>query len=524
MSATLRPTPVLAALLLAAAGGLGAWLAFPPHDLWPLLPVALAMLSASVLTARAAWAPLMGLIWGFALFLPLTSWADIYAGLGPWSALALVEGAYIAGFAMLARTIYQRRGITLTSGILVACLWTGVEALRSNWPWGGLPWGASAFALQDSPLLNLGPWIGTAGLAFVCALLGHLLLAGGMALAGRRLRRSAPGGLWALVVAAVLTAACIVVPMPRSIQPEDPTMRIAGIQGNVPAIDPQDIVMPDEIFSNSLDLTIQAAADARTSDQALDLVVWPEDSTGHDPREDAVRGAALTDAASQAHAPILVGTQTLAPGDLRYNMSLLWEPDGTVSATYAKRHPVPFGEYIPARSFFRALSDKVDLVSVDMAPGTEVGVMDVGEHRVGVLICFEIAYETLVQDVVDAGAQVIVVQTNTALFGESDEAVQQLAEARVLSVVSGRSIVQAATVGESAIVTPDGHVLAHTGHWVPGTVTADVPLYTGTTPAVAAGPWIAIGLSALGLAGWLLAMASPRRHLVPPRTAPKGRR
>ena len=42
---------------------------------------------------------------------------------------------------------------------------------------------------------------------------------------------------------------------------------------------------------------------------------------------------------------------------------------------------------------------------------------------------------------------------------------------------------------------------------------ADVPLRTGTTPAVAAGPWIAIGLSALGVVGLLAALSSPRRAL-----------
>ena len=42
---------------------------------------------------------------------------------------------------------------------------------------------------------------------------------------------------------------------------------------------------------------------------------------------------------------------------------------------------------------------------------------------------------------------------------------------------------------------------------------ADVPLRTGITPAVAAGPWIAVGLSALGVVGLLAAVASDRRAL-----------
>ncbi|MGP9693013.1 apolipoprotein N-acyltransferase [Brachybacterium sp. AOP25-B2-12] len=510
----LPTTPALWSPVLALVGGLLAWLAFPPYDLWYLLPVALAMLGGAVLVRRRIVAALAGLIWGVAFFLPLMAWANTYAGFAPWFALAAFEAMYVVVFALAARTVMRRRGITIGSALIVACLWAGTELLRSHLPWGGLPWGIAAFSLQSSPLLNLGPWIGTVGLGAVVALLGQAVLGGTLAVLGRRpAREGRLRGVWSFSAAVAVVLACLVVPLPLQKVPDGSTMRIAGIQGNVPPIDTQDLVMPEEIFPNSLELTAQAAADARTDGAPLDLVVWPEGSVGWDPREDRPRSAALTAAARDAEAPVLIGTQTDAPHDERYNMSMLWTADGTVSQTSAKRHPVPFGEYIPYRGFFRQLSDKVDLVPVDMAAGTEVGIMDVGGRKVGVLICFEIAYENLVHDVVDDGAEVIVVQTNTALFGESDEAVQQLAEARVLSVVSGRSIVQVATVGESAIVTPDGRVIAHAGHWEPGTVTADVPLYSGITPAVAAGPWIGVGIGALAVAGLVLALVRPASAL-----------
>src|SRR5699024_468927 len=69
------------------------------------------------------------------------------------------------------------------------------------------------------------------------------------------------------------------------------------------------------------------------------------------------------------------------------------------------------------------------------------------------------------------------------------------------------------TVGHSAIYSPEGRQIDFVDHWEQGTMVADVPLRTGTTPAVAAGPWIAIGLSALGVAGLLAALSSPRRAL-----------
>ena len=92
--------------------------------------------------------------------------------------------------------------------------------------------------------------------------------------------------------------------------------------------------------------------------------------------------------------------------------------------------------------------------------GTGTGNLDVGGAAVGDVICFEVAYDGLVSDVVDAGAGMLVVQTNNATFGRTDESAQQLAMSRLRAVEYGRTVVVAATSGISAIVAPDGS-LAH---------------------------------------------------------------
>lgn len=514
------PTPWPVALLCGAAGGGCALLAFPPYDLWMLLPVAIALLCAGLLVRSALLAMLVSLLWGLALFIPLTQWASTYAGSMPWIALGVFEALYIVAFGLLARTVLVRRGLCTSSALVVAALWVGVETLRGSIPWGGLPWGASAFALADSPLLHLGPWIGLAGLAFVVALLGQLLLFGAMALMGRR-RRGFTGfsGVWPFSIAVAAVLATVVVPHPMNRAPVDrPSMTIAAVQGSMSAIDPVSYTMPDDVFDNHLEVTQDVIERAAQEDVQLDLIVWPEDSTGQDPRQDPQLAGQLTDAAQEAGAPLLVGTQVRVGEDERLNQSVLITPEQTTPYAYSKRHPVPFGEYIPLRGVFSQLTDKVDLVSLDMVPGEEPGVMDLGavdqgEGRVGILICFEIAYDSLVHDVVDGGAEVIVVQSNNALFGDSDEAIQQLAQARVMAVMSGRSVVHISTVGDSAIFSPEGRRIDYVGHWEQGALLADVPLRTGITPAVAAGPWIAIGLGAVGAVGVLAALAGDRRAL-----------
>lgn len=514
------PTPWPVALLCGGAGGFCALLAFPPYGMWMLLPVGIALLGAGLLVRSAGLAVLVSLAWGLAFFVPLTYWASTYAGAMPWIALGVFEALYIVLFGLLARTVMVRRGLCISSALIVAALWVGVETLRSTAPWGGLPWGASAFALADSPLLNLGPWIGMAGLSLVTALLGQLLLFGALALLGRR-RRGLIGfsGVWPCAIAVSLVLVTVVVPYPKNRAPVDrPSMTVAAIQGSMDEIDPISFTMPDDVFDNHLAVTRETIEQTTEDGTQLDLIIWPEDSTGWDPRQDPVLAAQLTSAAEDAGAPILIGTQVRVGETERLNQSVLFTPEETTPYQYSKRHPVPFGEYIPMRGLFSQLSDKVDLVSLDMIPGEEVGMMDLaaldqGEGKVGILICFEIAYESLVHDVVDEGAEVIVVQSNNALFGDSHEAIQQLAQAKVMAVMSGRSVVHISTVGHSAIFSPEGRQIDFVDHWEEGALMADVPLRTGITPAVAAGPWISVAIAAVGLLGLLSALVTDRRAL-----------
>ena len=90
--------------------------------------------------------------------------------------------------------------------------------------------------------------------------------------------------------------------------------------------------------------------------------------------------------------------------------------------------------------------------------------LDVGGARVGDLICFEVVYDGLVGDVVDGGAGMIVVQTNNATFGHTDESAQQLAMSRLRAVEYGRTVAGRGHQRDlSAVVAPDGTVVRSVG-------------------------------------------------------------
>jgi apolipoprotein N-acyltransferase len=144
------------------------------------------------------------------------------------------------------------------------------------------------------------------------------------------------------------------------------------------------------------------------------------------------------------------------------------------------------------------------------------------------MICFEVVEDGLVDDTVDAGADLLVVQTNNATFGYSDENVQQLAMSRLRAVEHGRAVVHVSTVGTSALVMPDGTLVDPTALFTPAVVSGQVPLRTSLTVAdrvrqagvPVEGLLVALGL--VGAAGGLLTSRRSRRSARPgPEAAPE---
>jgi apolipoprotein N-acyltransferase len=241
-------------------------------------------------------------------------------------------------------------------------------------------------------------------------------------------------------------------------------------------------------------------------------VVWPENASDIDPLSSPDAAAAISSAADAIGAPILVGAVLRGPGPGQVrNAGLLWRPGTGLDAdqTYIKRHPVPFAEYVPLRSIARRVSAEVDRVRSDFVSGTRPGVMRTGPVVLGDVICFEIAYDEVVRDVVTGGAEVLVVQTNNATFDEA-EARQQLAMVRLRAVEHGRGAVMASTVGVSGFVGADGRVTGATGFNTAEVVVRDMAPAADRTVATRVGLWPEVLL--VGLAVGVLAGAAWQRR------------
>jgi apolipoprotein N-acyltransferase len=161
-----------------------------------------------------------------------------------------------------------------------------------------------------------------------------------------------------------------------------------------------------------------------------------------------------------------------------------------------------------------------------MVGGHGDGLLRGGPVPIGDVICFEVAYDSLVQSSVAAGAQLVVVQTNNATFGHTAETYQQLAMAQLRAVETGRTVIQAATTGKSAVIGPDGSVRDESGALFTSDILVDsVPVRTGTTLAVrlgAAPEWVLGMLAVLGAAAVVAADYRTRRVQSAPAPLPAG--
>ncbi|MDM7853355.1 apolipoprotein N-acyltransferase [Cellulomonas alba] len=485
-----RPPARWWTLMLAGLGGIAARLAFPSPGWWPLALLGVAALFLALRRDSARWNALVGLVWGLTFFLPLITWIVDAVGFVPWLVLGVTEAGYVA--LLGAAWSWARRGEAVWRNVwlqllVFTLLWVAIEELRSAWPFGGFPWGRLAFSQADSPLAAFTRLAGTPLLSAAVVATGVLL-----AIALRAARRLAAGrALLALGGAAAVLVVGLLLPLDTAAQ--SGTLHVGAVQGNVPGEGLDAFGRRAVVLDNHVAGTLALLDTVDRGD--LDLVVWPENGTDIDPQVDAGAAAKIDAAARAVGAPMLVGTVQYPNSGGRYNTAVLWEPGKGVVASYTKQHPAPFAEYIPMRGIARHFSSAVDLVTRDMLPGHRPGYVPLDSPRLGRtvglgdVICFEVAYDSIVRSAVRAGGEVLMVQTNNATFGHSDESTQQLAMSRLRAIEHGRATIQISTVGVSAVIAPNGAVEQQTGLFTADQLVATLPLRDSLTPATRLGPW-----------------------------------
>lgn len=417
-------------------------LAFPPFGPGLLIIPGIALFLIALRTCRRRpqgfW---VGGLYGLLFFGGLMWWLGLLDPLAliliPVQALfPAVYGWWLAG---KSETDSLRWYLSAVGG------WALMEVIRYRFPVGGQEWGAAGYALSDNLYVRLpASVVGTSGLTVIVVLLAAMAALGLIRQWDSRIR-------WAGVVPVLVMVASVPSIM---IQYDAGPFPVAIVQGSTPC--PFEDCPPNErlrTFEQHLALS------ETVEPGAVELVVWPESSTGStnaDPvRNDEIREA-IAEQARRIGAAILVGGDRIVNDEEFINANVFFDDEGEVVDEYRKQHPVPFGEYIPARPLFDWIPT-LDQVPRDMIPGESPVVFDLGVIDLGSVISWEGGFSRYAFQHRRAGANVLAVTTNKASYGpDAPTSDQFIGMTRMRAVELGIPVIHAAVTGKSTIIDYQG--------------------------------------------------------------------
>jgi apolipoprotein N-acyltransferase len=467
-SATLRhalssPGPAIAAAL--ASGALYA-VALPPLGLWWLGWIALAPLCVACTGLSAVRGAGLGLAFGATAAVGTSPWLPAMIGdyfeasataVWPLAVLAWVLGGaiYHAVFGGWLAWASSRGPV---SPFVVGAVWWVLEWARANAllanPWALLGYTQTGWLPAAQVADLFGPYGIGALLAVVSA-----TVAGGVE--PRLLGRSSPRTTAAVGV--VLAFGLGYGVYRTGVQHAgEGTLRVGVVQGAIARAHRYGREHLSANLARHIDLTRQAAR------QGAELVVWPELALDFY----LAREPALQDALGAALASI--GVDVLAGGlgvgeragrEGPTNSVFLVTRDG-VEGRYDKVRLMMFSETRPL-AFLPLGSDR--LVAGD-AP-RPIRYRDVS---FGLAVCSEAMYPEYVRETVRAGAEVLVAPTVDSWFGTPGGARQQLEATAMRAIETRRFVLRPTATGISAVIDPQGRVVAEAPSGEPAVLVAAV--------------------------------------------------
>lgn len=483
--------PALAAVLALLAGG--AWaLAAPPRGWWPLLPAGAGLLAVALARRRIRQRFLLGTLCGAVLYGATLPWLVDFSPPG-YVVMALIETGLLA---LAAAATVRWWALPATLVLL--------EAAQTRFPLGGFPLPGLAYSQPDGPFVLAAP-LGGSLLVVGAAVTAGASLAALFLLPTVRTRAAAAGAAAALAVLPLVGGSA------TRTSPAG-TLDAVVVQGGGPRGTRAVFTDPDEVTARHL-----AVLDGVTG--SPDLVLLPEGVVVVDaPLAATARSRELGRYAAALGTSLVVGVVEGERDGFR-NAAVAYGPDGTTVGRYEKEHRVPFGEYIPARGLLSRLTDATSLVPKDAIVGEGTARLGLPQAPVGVVISYEVFFADRVREAVRAGGQLVLVPTNASSYVGDEVPATELAAARLRAREFGRAVLQAAPTGYSAIVLPDGEVVARTDLGAAAVLREQVPLRTGLTPFARTGD-----LPTVTLAGLVVALAAARQRLLRMRHDAQGER
>ncbi len=370
--------------------------------------------------------------------------------------------------------------------LIAPIIWLLLEIARGKF-FTGFPWLVVGYTQIDSPLSGLLPVIGAYGVSFVVVCLASCLA---FIVKSKILRYKA---IVVLSVIPILISSYLLQKNDYTSKKND-LLKISIVQGSLPF---------EVRWSNSstkliLEHYLRLSKDEWTSD----ILVWPETvfTKPLDLNESEVE--LLKSISQRTDTHLILGVPFIQAFDNKIFNSILSVSDSI--DLYKKRKLVPFGEYFPFRKLLNSFYANLNIPLSDFAPGSlEKNKFIIKENIIGALICYEIAFASIVRSSLPQ-AELLINLSNDSWFGRSVAAFQHLQIVRVRAAELERPIIRATNTGISAIINYKGDVIESSKQFTPQVIDGIVEGRVGLTPYSKIGEFgvvfYALGLVLLSLA------------------------
>ncbi len=473
---------------------------YAPFYVYPLPVVTLAglfYLWSQAATPRAAAAA--GFAFGLGFFLFGVSWVyvslhDFGAMPAPLAAAAtFLFCAFLALLPAAAGYASARPRVSHAAryGLLAPAAWTLAEWTR-GWIFTGFPWLATGYSqVPDSPLAGYAPVLGIYGVTLATAFTAGVVVVLQQRFTEKAERRKArTAAVFSFILHPLsflllaLWAGGYGLKQVEWTEPAGAPFAASLLQGNVE----QDQKWRADRLQSTLTLYETLVKSVNSP-----LIVLPE--TALPLFLEQVPRDYLEALAAQARGnggDVLIGVPERLPGGEHYNSAITF--GAAPSQSYRKSHLVPFGEFIPLRPVLGWIVSALASPLQDFSRGAaDQRPLAIAGQRVAVNICYEDAFgEEIIRQLPEA--TVLVNISNVAWFGQSIAPQQHLQIAQARAMETGRTMLRATNTGVTAVVDPRGAVVAAAPGFTIATVTHLVQGYSGATPYVRWGNYLALAL------------------------------
>ncbi len=459
-------------LSLLFVSGAASALAFPPYGafsvLWLSLPLLILLLDQAKNRAKqtrkglftaffcTGWTFflgffLVGLFWIAEAFLVD---AKSYGWMIPFALIILPGGlALIPSLLLGAASVFWRTGL---SRILLFVLVLGLSSWIRGHILTGFPWNVWGYAFAENlVLMQSFSALGIYGVGILVLLLFSMpAVFFGVA------RKTAATYI---SVCVVIWGGLIAYGADRLQEVQQPVegLRLLIIQPNVPQADKWKPENRQRLLPLYLQQTQEALLQLKGDEETL--IFWPESAfpflLDEEPGALEAIGATLPSGTTLITGGIR--REMSDNGKLFFNSAFVVSDKGALIDIYDKVRLVPFGEYLPARSFLQSIGvERLVPAPSDFHAGREHKRIDLKNSlSFQPLICYEAIFPQTVLSTSNR-PNFLVNLTNDGWFGETAGPYQHLAQARIRAVEQGVPLVRVANTGISSLIDSNGRILA----------------------------------------------------------------